>query len=172
MLVALCLATGAVAAEPADQEPSNAVRVLRAERIDQTAPVFSLVDMNGESLRLEELRGHPVVLHFWATWCEPCRRELPLLAALAHTLPAEARVIAISIDETEPTETVAAWAPTSDAAFSVALARDGDVSAHYWAFGVPVTYLVDRQGELRYRLRGNRDWADAKAAAALTALLE
>jgi thiol-disulfide isomerase/thioredoxin len=67
------------------QNPSN-FESEHLQRLDEAAPDFLLRDPSGNMLRLGDLRGHPIILHFWSTWCEPCRAELPTLEALTHQI--------------------------------------------------------------------------------------
>ena len=108
--------------------------------------------------RLSALRGRPLVLHFWATWCPPCREELPGLLAFGEQ--ANIEVLAVSLDPNwdsvrrffnrEPPRTV--------------VLADGDVVGKAFEVGVlPVTYVVDASGDLRLRLAGPRDWSKASA---------
>jgi peroxiredoxin len=143
---------------------SRLLHELRAESLSQRAPRFAVTDVDGATFSLADQIGHPVVLHFWATWCKPCRSELPALAAAYRKLAdSDVRFVAISIDRKVSVEAIRTLARQYDLPFTVALASSGNVSERYWSWGIPVTYFIDRDGRLRERFRGSRDWRSAGA---------
>ncbi|MCC7410117.1 MAG: TlpA family protein disulfide reductase [Gammaproteobacteria bacterium] len=128
------------------------------ERLDGVAPAFVLETDSPAPLSLETLRGRAVLLHFFATWCLPCRDELPKLAGLQARLPADRiAVIAIAIDE--DAGAIAAFAAQYGRGLPVHVARAGEVPPAYWTWGVPVTYLLDAAGRFVARALGPRDWS-------------
>ncbi len=135
------------------------VHHLRVERLDRPAPALTMLRADGAMQSLAELQGRPVLLHFWATWCAPCRVELPKLLALGRELTKDGHgsVLAVAVEDdwpavrrflggTIPPEVVALKADVADRLY--------DVST------LPDTYLVDAAGHLRLRFRGARDWQD------------
>ena len=131
------------------------------QRLDEVAPDFLLRDA-GNELRLTALRGRPVILHFWATWCEPCREELPALEAIArHLADSGIVLVAVAIDDEADDARIRRYAKDLGVTFPVYLARECDISDRYWSWGVPVTYLIDPAGRLVARLLGPRDWTSA-----------
>jgi len=82
------------------------------------------------------------------------------------------RFIAISIDHDAPEQAIRDAARKYDLPFTVALAKSGDVSARYWSWGIPVTYFIDRDGRLRARFRGSRNWGSAEALQVLAHFAE
>jgi thiol-disulfide isomerase/thioredoxin len=150
----LWLAAGSAPALDAERLGS-----LHMQRLDEAAPHFTLSDASGGMLRLADLRGHPLILHFWATWCEPCRAELPALAALVRDRAADGAVLVmVSIDEEADADSIRRYAQSLGVSLDVYLARDGDITDRYWVWGVPVTYLIDRQGLFLARALGPRNW--------------
>jgi len=150
----LWLASGSASALDAER-----LDTLHMQRLDEAAPDFALRDTSGGILHLTDLRGHPLILHFWATWCEPCRAELTALDTLVRDRAADGTVLVmVSIDEEADTDSIRRYAQSLGVRFDVYLARDGDISGRYWAWGVPVTYLIDRQGLLVARALGPRNW--------------
>jgi thiol-disulfide isomerase/thioredoxin len=128
------------------------------ERWRSTAPMPDLlgVDLAGKEWRLSELRGKVVVLNFWATWCEPCREEMPSLQALAQRYPDTVVVLAINLKESP--EQVQRYAQISGIALPLLLDPQGSTT---WQWGVriyPSTVLIDRKGQPRQRIRGALDW--------------
>ncbi|MDH4039399.1 MAG: TlpA family protein disulfide reductase [Gammaproteobacteria bacterium] len=126
------------------------------------APQFSLPDLTGgETITLDDYRGDVVYVSFWASWCVPCREEMPLLASLWQSHRDEGfQVIAINVDE----DPAAARQFARDHGLEFPLARDADrsVSKLYRVAGYPSHYLVDRRGKVRFSALGFTE-ADALA---------
>lgn len=111
---------------------------------------------DGSSGNVADLRGQPILLHFWATWCPPCRDELPGLLALAEG--ENRRVLLVALDED--------WGPVRrflDATVPacVALADGNEVERLFGVHELPETFVVDRAGSMTLRFRGARDWTTA-----------
>jgi peroxiredoxin len=120
------------------------------------APDFTLPSLDGPNLRLAEQRGRVVMINFWATWCGPCRIEMPHLSRLYDKYrDAGFTVLAVNIDE-EPRK-AAALAKQLGMRFPVLLDTDKKVSRLYDLSTMPSTVLVDRDGRVRYVHRGYRD---------------
>ena len=137
----------------------------RYERIDGVLPLPSieLLRHDGALQPPSELRGRPVLLHFWATWCPPCREELPGLLRFARSRPG-LRVIAVAVDDD--------WAAVGqffDGDVPAEVVRDpsGVLVKQYGVGGLPDTYLLDRGGIARMRFAGARNWRSAAALRAL-----
>lgn len=123
--------------------------------IGSPAPDFELPMLSGEQFRLSDQRGSWLVINFWATWCAPCRNEMPIFQAL-HDAPSEAaralgqvKVIAINRDESAPT--VQAFLSELKLDLPVALDAGGKVSNRYGILSLPITYFVDPEGIVRHR---------------------
>ncbi len=151
---------------------------------NRTAPDFTLPDMNGGSVRLSELRGKVVVINFWASWCDPCREEMPALARLALMLEGRRDVVflTISVDEEKSaiSDTLAGLfaadeelkdkIPAGTIPFPVLL--DPEMVITRDLFGTtkyPETWIIDKDGFVRARYDGARDWAGALAIDAIDA---
>ena len=117
---------------------------LRAPDLPDQAPDFTLQDLSGESVSLADLRGRTVVLNFWATWCGPCRYEIPALNAFAADHP-EIPVLGIAVDGT-PSELRQA-AKRLEIAYPV-LVIDEDTQAAYGVSTLPTTVVVGPEGEV------------------------
>lgn len=163
LLIALCLALvcGTLAAADLGLQP-----------VVGEVPAFVLEPLGeGETLRSESLAGRVVLLHFWATWCAPCRQELPALDRLAARLdPERFTVVLVSIDEEVAPGEVEQFA--RGAGVRGPLYRPGakDVVDQFCGWGLPVSYLIDSQGALVGRVMGARDWSDANIQAAIAQL--
>ncbi len=119
--------------------------------LDRVAPALALPRLDsGAKLRLASLRGRPVVVNFWASWCEPCRRELPALGAFAqqHSGPDAMQVLAVNVGEEQAlVRSFLAAAGARD--LTVLLDADARASDAWGAFGLPASFLVDAAGRIR-----------------------
>ncbi len=120
----------------------------------QPAPDFEAPRLDGSSFRLSAHRGSVIVLNFWATWCPPCRTEIPDLIALQRELGDRGLlVVGVSVDE-GGAEVVASFAEDFQINYPVVL-DDGSISEAYggvWA--LPTTLVIDRSGRIRYQVLG------------------
>jgi peroxiredoxin len=121
----------------------------RAEpTIDEPAPPFVVTALNGETFDLSKLRNHVVLLNFWATWCEPCRKEIPRLSAFYRRYHDRGlEVIGVSIDRPEDLQKVRKQ--MASIAYPVAVLKDISVNGVGKVEGVPVTYVIDPNGVVR-----------------------
>lgn len=111
------------------------------------APDFTLQTLNGETLTLSEFQGQPVVLNFWATWCPPCRAEIPFLQETSRKY--NGQVAVLGIDDGEPPHTVAPFVAELGMTYPVPLDRDGVVSRQYGVNSLPSTFFIDGSGIIR-----------------------
>lgn len=118
-----------------------------APAVGHPAPEVVLVDTAGERFELAALRGTPVVLNFWATWCPPCRAEMPELEA-AHTELA-GQVAVIGVNQGESQAEVAAFAQGIGVSFRLPLDERMDASRTYAVRSLPTTFFIDRSGVIR-----------------------
>ena len=119
----------------------------------QQAPDFVLKSFDGENLRLSEFRGEVVMLNFWATWCGPCRQELPLLDELyAHYNKVGFTLLGVNIDENE--SQAASMVRELGVSFPVLFDQSKKVSRLYQVDAMPATVLIDRDGRVRHVHRG------------------
>lgn len=117
---------------------------LRAPDLPERAPAFALTDLDGGTVRLEALRGRPVVLNFWATWCPPCRVEIPAFSRLAARRP-DVAVLGIAADGTP--ETLRAAAAELGATYPI-LQGTPAVFAAYGVTTYPTTVVLDADGRV------------------------
>jgi thiol-disulfide isomerase/thioredoxin len=130
---------------------------------DGKAPIFKLETLQGDTLSLENFYGELLILHFWATWCKPCRREMPELEQLHRQLANKpVTILGISIDNENDGLKVENALKEINASFSNALSSSGKISKDYWAWGIPTSYFVDKEGRLLGRIRGNVEWTNSK----------
>jgi peroxiredoxin len=121
--------------------------------LSEKAPDFTLPTMTGANITLSELEGTPVVLNFWATWCNPCRMELPFFESVAQQSGGAIEVIAINVGESAAT--VQDFFDDYEPTMIVALDTNGEVYVSYSREDnpqgyIPITFLVDSEGIVRY----------------------
>ncbi|CAN5903514.1 hypothetical protein BH24GEM1_BH24GEM1_06170 [soil metagenome] len=131
-----------------------------AVEISRTAPNFRAVDLaTRDTVSLEDYRGSVTLVNIWATWCLPCREEMPSMQTLYDSLSTRGfRIAAISIDEGSP-EDVTAFARNLGLTFDILHDRSGTVQRLYQTTGVPESFLLDRRGRLVKRVIGAHDWS-------------
>lgn len=121
------------------------------------APALKLADMEGKTVDLATLRGQWVLVHFWASWCGPCRKEMPTLDQLSKTIPTQKfRILLINTAESD--DEVFSFLPTVSPDLNALMDRDGKVTERWQPRGLPSSFIVDPQGRLRYLALGGRDW--------------
>jgi len=140
--------------------------------INAPAPAFSLMDLEGASHSLHEYQGKVVFLNFWATWCGPCKVEMPAMEALYRDFRAQGlEILAVSVDQ----QGAAVTRPFKEAmGLSFPILHDStyQVGLTYGARTLPMTYVIDRRGIIRQRVFGARDWNSSEARTLMKALLE
>lgn len=152
LLVLLIVLTSLVLACEKKEEP----QVLVAE-VGKEAPDFSLTDLTGKSWKLSDLRGKVVFVNFWATWCEPCREEMPSMEAL-HRSMSDKPFQMLTILSSDSAANAEMMVKISGTTFPVLPDTEGTVSSDYGLTGVPETYIIDPQGILREKFLGPRPW--------------
>jgi cytochrome c biogenesis protein CcmG/thiol:disulfide interchange protein DsbE len=140
VLLGACLAAGA--------RPGHGAEPLLGKK----APEFTRTDLNGHTVSLAQLRGKVVLLNFWATWCAPCEVEMPVFSAWQRQYgPQGLRVVGISMDDGAAPVRKAVARLKLDYPVAMGDARLGE---RYGALGLPLTYLIDRDGVVRARFQG------------------
>lgn len=131
-------------------------------RVGKEAPGFNAVDMSktdGSLKTLSDYRGKVVLLNIWATWCEPCRREMPSMEAVHKALESRGlAVVAVSIDGPNMEDAIREFVKEYDLTFDVLYDRTELFRALYRYTGVPETYVIDRGGTVRRKWIGPDDW--------------
>ncbi|MEW5872601.1 MAG: redoxin domain-containing protein [Chloroflexota bacterium] len=118
-------------------------------RLDQPAVDFELGDLSGEPLKLSSLQGKVVLLNFWASWCTPCRAEMPLFQQVQSQYPDELVVVGVNNGESE--KAAGDFAAEVGVPFPILLDAQGEVGRAYQVNMLPITYLIDQQGMIRFR---------------------
>ncbi len=137
------------------------------------APPFKLPTITGSQLSSSDFKGSPMLVHFWATWCGPCRSEFPSIERLYQRFRGDGFVVlAISEDGGAALDTVRAFLSANPVTFPVLIDEVGEVADEYMAWGVPESILVDREGKIVWRGSGAIDWDSSQAIDAVNSLLE
>ncbi len=136
------------------------------------APAFTLNDIDDAPHALADYKGKVILLNFWATWCPPCRREMPSLERLHQAMHADEFVV-IAVNQMETTDHVFAYTGQLevDPTFTILFDTDSTVSRAYRVNGLPTTYLIDRQGNIRYRAVGGREFDHANVEQQIRGLI-
>jgi peroxiredoxin len=146
-------------------ESSQALAVLErgGVKLGSQAPNFQLADLNGNELSLANYRGKVVLLNFWATWCGPCRVEMPAMQLLYQDFDrTDFEILAVSTDP----QGMAVTRPFRDSlglGFPILHDSDFRVGVMYGARTLPMTFLLDRDGIITHRIFGARDWQSPEA---------
>jgi cytochrome c biogenesis protein CcmG/thiol:disulfide interchange protein DsbE len=133
--------------------------LLVSARIGAPAPQFAVADLNGNPIRLADLRGRPVIVNFWASWCGPCVEEFPLLQRALEAHRGEGLAI-IGIVYADRSEAARAFIGRMGATWPSAMDPDGRLAREYSIFGPPETFFIDRRGTLVSRQIGQLSAAD------------
>jgi peroxiredoxin len=112
------------------------------------APELDLAALDGERVLLGDLRGRPVLINFWATWCGPCRVEMPHLQEAFETY-ADQGLLVLGVNQIESPPGVAAFVDDAGLTFPILMDSDGDVSQVWRVRGLPTSFFIDRQGIIR-----------------------
>lgn len=148
---------------------STTPRTSRRVEIGQQVPAYGAISLTGGADSLAALRGQVVLLNVWATWCIPCRTELPDLQALHERFQSQGLVVVgVSIDQGDDASDVRAYATERGVTYALWHDPADRISGVFLANGVPATYLIGRDGTLRWRWLGPLTKDDAALNAELT----
>jgi thiol-disulfide isomerase/thioredoxin len=137
---------------------ATALTPVAAPVVGGIAPDFEAVEISGVEFRLREARGRIVVLNFWATWCEPCRAEMPLLEAASRAYES-AGLVVVGVNFDEPADLVRAFQAELGLTFPIVLDPGARIQALYQVLGYPTTFFVDGSGVIQFIHIGSMDEA-------------
>lgn len=164
LILALVLTVCAARAEPP--------RTLTELPAKPAAPELALKDTGGKLHRLADSRGKVVMVNFWATWCPPCRDEIPSMQRAWGKLKGEPfEMLAVDVGEDEATIAGFFSAIGMDPKFPILLDRDAQLIKAWPVMTLPTTFIVDAQGRIVYRAVGERAWDDPQILEKIRALM-
>ncbi len=126
-------------------------------------PALDAVDLQGKTLNATELAGKVVVLNFWATWCAPCKDELPTLQTL-HDI-SDSQTVVLTINVREPAARAARYVQSTGMTFPVISDAKGELAKRWGVTVYPTTILITPNGQARWRIMGDVDWSGSQANA-------
>ena len=135
----------------------------------RVAPDFVLKDLDGNQHRLSDYRGQVVIINFWATWCPPCRDEMPSMQRAWELLEKEG-ILMFGIDVGEDEDTIFQFTANYPVEFPLLMDTDSKVIDQWPVRGLPTTFVVDPKGKIVYRAIGGREWDDPALLALVRAL--
>lgn len=139
--------------------------------VGSLAPDFTLKDLNGRPVQLSSLKGKVVLLNFWATWCPPCREEIPSMMRLNQAMQGKPfQMLAVSIDEGGK-DAVESFFKKERFFLPALLDSDGKVARRYGTTGVPETFVIDSKGVILKKVIGPIDWGSAEVVGALEEMI-
>lgn len=127
-------------------------RTIESPLLDKPAPAFELVDLEGNRVALEELRGKPVLINFWATWCQPCIAEHPVLQRGAQRWAGRAHFLGIIYHD--EVEAIRAFQARRGGWGSTLVDPGSAVAIRYGVYGAPETFILDSEGIVRQKVTG------------------
>ena len=173
-VVCICLLVGGIASRPASAQPKldyKVVPILQAMKEVAPTPEIALGTLDGKKVSLKDFRGKIVLLNFWASWCVPCREEMPAMEKLYQEYKDKNfTILAIAVKDSR--QDTLNFVKELKLTYPVALDLDAKVGQEYGAWGLPVTYLIGPNGEGLARGWGPADWYGAPARRLIKDLLD
>ncbi|GGJ95272.1 thiol:disulfide interchange protein tlpA [Lentibacillus kapialis] len=139
----------------------NSEEVVESDKVGletgQIAPDFELQKLNGEKVSLSDYRGERVILNFWATWCPPCREEIPDFQKLYDNK--DVVILAVNMTDTEQSdEDVNQFVKNYEMTFPVLMDVNGDIASKYQVRAYPTSYMIDSEGHIQFMAMGAMDY--------------
>ena len=161
LVLALLLAGAAILAPAAELKPWEG----------GATPTLALEDLQGKAHDLGEFKGKVVLVNFWATWCEPCRAEMPSIDRLRNSLKGKPFEV-LAVNMAEPLSRIEKFSETMPLGFPLLRDRDGSVSKTWKAKLLPASYLIGRDGRIHYVAYGELDWTSEPVRKRVNELLQ
>lgn len=149
---------------------AGAAHLVRPWPAGRPAPALGLTDLDGKAWNLAALKGQVVLLNFWASWCEPCRAEMPSLELLATQRERDGLTI-LAVNYKEPLPTIKRFLDVLPFSLPILLDRDGSATGEWTPRVFPTTVLIDREGVPRQSVLGELEWNGPVARELIAPLL-
>lgn len=150
IVIAAAVCVVAVVLQPFADSRQNPEKGIIA--VGETAPDFAAVNLSGEQVQLSQYRGQVVLLHFWASWCAPCVKEMPLLSRLSQSHKENVKTIFVNVGESKAT--IREFLAENGFELDVVIDATGKIAGSYHVPGLPATMIVDRNGAFAQILLG------------------
>jgi len=135
----------------------SAAQTMTEVKAKPAAPNFRLEDQEGRFVQLTDYKGKVVIINFWATWCPPCRKEMPSMQRAWEKLQKE-DIAMLAINVGEDSDAIFAFTAEYPVEFPLLMDKTSGVSREWRVRGLPSTYVIDPQGRIIYRAIGGREW--------------
>lgn len=173
LYMALCLGANAVAAEGLEDLLAGDMRAMVLHDTPQDLPEVSFTDADGAEMALDAFEGQYILLNFWATWCPPCRAEMPSLDALQRQLGSDDfRVVTIASGRNPIPAITRFFDEIGVTDLPIYLDERQTMSRAMGVFGLPTTVVLNPEGQEIGRMRGDADWTSDETVTLLTALID
>lgn len=140
---------------------TKTVELAGAQALNEQASGIVMMDLAGHTFMLKDLKGQAVILHFWASWCSPCKEELPALEKIHREFKDSGlTVLAVSIEDNADLTKMTGLAASLGATFPVYAIRRNADAERYWSLGVPITYFINKNGSIIGRIIGEGRWSE------------
>lgn len=146
-------------------------RIVKAT-VGLDAPDALLSDIKGGSINISGLKGTVLFINFWASWCKPCREEMPAIQALYNRFRDDGRFRMMMVLYKDDYEKASAYMKENNFQFPVMIDKDGKAAGMYGITGVPETYIIDKKGILKEKIIGPNDWNSVQSVGIISNLLE
>jgi cytochrome c biogenesis protein CcmG, thiol:disulfide interchange protein DsbE len=167
LLVPVLSVIGLLVAGTVHHQRALEVREALARGETPAVPAITLPGLEGQSIALAKLKGHPIVLNFWASWCVPCREEAPLLETISKTFEAKGLIV-LGVDTQDLEQPARAFVRQYGITFPIVRDPDGTVARLFGTTGVPETFFIGSDGHIRGKFPGQQPdpgaWRAAVAA--------
>jgi len=172
IILSMIVAVGIVALVFLSRSNKGTETSLSRAIVGLDAPELLVSDTSGKTYRLADLKGSVVFVNFWATWCQPCREEMPSLQTLYNQLKDRKGFRMVTVLYRDDYQRAMAYMRENHYEFPVLLDDGGKTAMSYGVTGVPETYVLDKKGVLKEKMIGPFDWASPDAVARIAKLIE
>ncbi len=151
-------------------ETSKSKQSIKPVASTQNPKEFSLLDLDENLREFKEFEGKVIAVNFWATWCPPCREELPSMQDTFLEYKDQGFTI-LGVNVGEEWDNVASFLSSYNIDFPILLDQNSDVMMDWQAYGLPTTFIISRDGKITHRIDGGRDWNDSAFRSQLQEIL-